>query len=63
MNYKIVLTPDAIKNIDDAIDYYKTVASVKVAKSFIDDYNTKHSYKIAQSTSSFSPKFQKKIIT
>ena len=40
MNYKIVLTPDAIKNIDDAIDYYKTVASVKVAKSFIDDYKT-----------------------
>jgi toxin ParE1/3/4 len=38
MSYKIVVTPDAIENIDNAVNYYKNIASPKVAKLFIDDY-------------------------
>lgn len=38
MSYKIVLTPVAKQNIDDATAYYKNTVSAKVAKLFIDDY-------------------------
>ena len=38
MRYKIVLTPVAKQNIDDATAYYKNKVSAKVAKLFIDDY-------------------------
>ena len=38
MSYKIVVTPDAIENIDNAIYYYKKEVSTSVAKLFIDDY-------------------------
>ena len=38
MSYKIVLTPVAKQNIDDATAYYKNKVSAKVAKLFIDDY-------------------------
>lgn len=38
MSYKIVLTPVAKKNIEDATFYYKTKVSAKVARLFIDDY-------------------------
>ncbi len=38
MNYKIVITPVAKQNIEDATAYYKNKISTKVAKSFIDDY-------------------------
>ncbi|MET4082604.1 plasmid stabilization system protein ParE [Pedobacter sp. UYP30] len=38
MSYKIVLTPDAVQNLDDAVDYYKNVVSAKVAKLFVEDY-------------------------
>lgn len=38
MNYKIVLTPVAKQNIDEATAYYKNKVSARVAKLFIDDY-------------------------
>ena len=38
MTYKIVVTPDTIQNIDDAVAYYKKETSKKVARDFIDDY-------------------------
>lgn len=38
MIYKIVITPVAKQNIEDATAYYKNKVSTKVAKSFIDDY-------------------------
>lgn len=40
MSYKIIVTPDAIQNIDDAIAYYKHKASIKVARNFIEDYRS-----------------------
>jgi len=43
MVYKILVTPDAIQNIDDAVYFYKKEVSDKVAKSFIDQY--KHTFK------------------
>jgi plasmid stabilization system protein ParE len=38
MSYKIVVTPKAVQQIDDAIDYYKNKVSVKIARLFIEDY-------------------------
>ncbi|HEY0262716.1 MAG TPA: hypothetical protein VGB95_06795, partial [Chitinophagales bacterium] len=38
MPYKIVLTPDAVQNIEDAIIHYKEQASSKVARQFIEEY-------------------------
>ncbi|MDI9310897.1 MAG: hypothetical protein QM535_11840 [Limnohabitans sp.] len=38
MTYKVIITPDAIQNIDDALVYYKFKASAKVARDFIEDY-------------------------
>ncbi|WHF51552.1 type II toxin-antitoxin system RelE/ParE family toxin [Chryseobacterium gotjawalense] len=38
MVYKIVLTPDAERQLDDAVTYYKKVVSTKVAKLFLQDY-------------------------
>jgi toxin ParE1/3/4 len=38
MSYKIVLTPVAKQNIDNATAYYKNKVSAKVARLFIDDY-------------------------
>lgn len=38
MSYRIVLTPIAKINIDQATAYYKTEVSVSVAKLFIEDY-------------------------
>lgn len=38
MIYKIVITPVAKQNIEEATAYYKNKVSTKVAKSFIDDY-------------------------
>jgi len=56
MGYKIVVTPDAIENIDNAVIYYKNTASDKVAKSFIDDY--KKTFKDIQKTKYFQFFFQ-----
>lgn len=38
MSYKIVVTPNAVQQIDDAIDYYKNKVSIKIAQLFIEDY-------------------------
>lgn len=38
MSYRIVLTPIAKINIDQATAYYKKEVSVKIAKLFIEDY-------------------------
>ena len=51
MSYKIVVTPDAIDNIDNAVKYYINIASIKVAKAFIDDY--KKTFKDIQKTKYF----------
>jgi len=51
MIYKIVVTPDAIENIDNAVNYYKNIASPKVAKLFIDDY--RNTFKSIQKTKYF----------
>ena len=56
MSYKIVVTPDAFENIDNAVNYYKNIASAKVAKSFIDDY--KKTFKDIQETKYFQFFFQ-----
>lgn len=43
MNYKIIVSPIAAKNIEDAVEYYIYKASKKVAADFLKDYckNTK----------------------
>ena len=51
MIYKIVVTPDAIENIENAVNYYKNIASPKVAKLFIDDY--RKTFKDIQKTKYF----------
>lgn len=56
MSYKIVLTPDAVQNIDDAVDYYKKVVSTKVAKLFVEDY--KKSFKDILNTKYFQIFFE-----
>lgn len=38
MNYKIIVSPFASKNIEDAIEYYVKKASNKVALDFLADY-------------------------
>ena len=38
MSYKIVVTPDAIENIENAVNYYKKEVSTPVAKLFIEDF-------------------------
>ena len=38
MSYKIIVTPDAVQDIDDAITYYKNKVSYKVSKLFLKDY-------------------------
>ena len=37
MSYKIVLTPSAVRDIDQAVSYYLEKASKKVANLFIED--------------------------
>lgn len=56
MAYKILVTPDAIQNIDDAVYYYKNEVSVAVAKSFIDQY--KQTFKDIVKTPYFRVFFQ-----
>lgn len=38
MAYKIIVSPIALKNIDNAVEYYIQKASKKVAFAFLDDY-------------------------
>ncbi len=56
MAYKIIVTPDAIQNIDDAVYFYKKEVSDRVAKSFIDEY--KHTFKDIVKTPYFQVFFQ-----
>ena len=46
MNYKIIVSPIASKNIEDALEYYIYKASKKVALDFLKDY--KKAYKALQ---------------
>ena len=46
MNYKIIVSPLASKNIEDAVIYYVYKASKKVALDFLKDY--KKTYKALQ---------------
>ncbi|WP_242410283.1 hypothetical protein [Flavobacterium sp. Root901] len=45
MNYKIIVSPIALKNIEEAIEYYIKI-SKKVALDFFNDY--KKTYKALQ---------------
>jgi hypothetical protein len=38
MNYKVIVSPIAIKNIEKAIEYYVLKAGKKVALNFLNDY-------------------------
>jgi hypothetical protein len=38
MNYKIIVSPIASKNIEDAVEYYIHKASKKVASDFLKEY-------------------------
>lgn len=38
MDYKLLITPDAEHQIDQAISYYKNFASKKVALRFLNEY-------------------------
>lgn len=46
MNYKVIVSPIALKNIEEAVDYYIFKVSKKVALDFLDDY--KKVYKTLQ---------------
>ena len=46
MAYKIIVSPIAIKNIDNAVSYYANEVSKKVAINFLNDY--KKTYKDLQ---------------
>lgn len=38
MSYNVIISPIAIKNIDNAVEYYKKNASKRVAVDFLNDY-------------------------
>ena len=46
MNYKIIISPIASKNIEDAVEYYTKEVSKKVALDFLADFQT--TYKALQ---------------
>lgn len=46
MNYKIIVSPIASKNIEDAVEYYIKEATRKVASDFLKDF--KETYKALQ---------------
>lgn len=46
MNYRIIVSPIALKNIQEAVEYYIFKASKKVALDFLNDY--KKVYKALQ---------------
>jgi plasmid stabilization system protein ParE len=46
MIYKIIVSPTALKNIENAVEYYVKQASKKVALDFLNDY--KQTYKALQ---------------
>ncbi|WP_396211828.1 type II toxin-antitoxin system RelE/ParE family toxin [Flavobacterium sp.] len=46
MSYKIIVSPIAVKNLDDAVEYYVSNVSKKVAFDFLKDF--KKTYKNLQ---------------
>ncbi|MQP25254.1 type II toxin-antitoxin system RelE/ParE family toxin [Flavobacterium sp. LMO8] len=52
MAYKIIVSPIAIKNIDNAVNYYIEEVSKKVAIDFLNDY--KKTYKDLQKNPFYS---------
>ena len=52
MNYKIIVSPIASKNIEDAVEYYIHKASKKVASDFLKEY--RKTYKALQISPFFS---------
>jgi toxin ParE1/3/4 len=56
MIYKIIVTPDVISEIDATIKYYKSRASLKIARDFINDY--RKTFKDIQRTKYFKVYFQ-----
>ena len=38
MNYKIIVSPIALKNIEEAVEYYILKVSKKIALDFLNDY-------------------------
>lgn len=62
MGYKIIISPIASKNIDDAVEYYTKQVSKKVALDFLADFQTTYKelqknpfYQIHDSTYRFLP--------
>ena len=49
MNYKIIVSPIACQNIEDAVEYYIEKATKKVASDFLKDY--RKTYKAVQTNS------------
>lgn len=56
MGYKIIVTPDAIQSIEDAVYFYKKEVSIKIAKKFIEQY--KQTFKDIVKTPYFKVFFQ-----
>jgi toxin ParE1/3/4 len=46
MNYKIIVSPIALKNIEEAVEYYISKVNKKVSLDFLNDY--KKVYKALQ---------------
>jgi toxin ParE1/3/4 len=46
MNYRVIISPNASRNIDDAVEYYKENVSKKVALGFLADFQ--NTYKALQ---------------
>jgi toxin ParE1/3/4 len=40
MNYKVIVSPIALKNIEEAVEYYILKATKKVALDFLNDYKS-----------------------
>jgi toxin ParE1/3/4 len=46
MNYKIIVSPIALRNIEEAVEYYILKSNKKIALDFLNDY--KKTYKALQ---------------
>ncbi len=56
MSYKIILTPNAVRDINEAVSYYQEKASKKVANLFIEDY--RNTFRKIQETKYFKTFFE-----
>lgn len=52
MSYNIIVSPIALKNIEEAVEYYILKANKKIALNFLNDY--KKTYKTLQAKSFLS---------